>query len=270
MAQARCWPRRTPAGQGQQPDAGQGHQRAGRLGGAQGRTSSTRWSRPRSGGVTADEQVDDARHGDGARRPSPDPAGPAADGAEVGRRWPRRPVGVGGHHHGMGVVDLAVAGRDALEDGGRGAPTRASSKRAWSSAPVSSSTQASCWQCQEDREHPEAAGVLLHDLAGRAGAGEEPGAEMGELGLQGGPGDEPGVAVAAQRPRRRRGRRRWPWRRPRPSDSSKSPSSRPPPRVRHAWRATKPSTTARTTISTTQTTAATSKPCPPRRRRGPR
>ena len=184
-------------------------------------------------------------HGDGARRPAPDPAGPAAHGAEVrgrvatrprgGRRPPPRDGGRGPCGRGP---------RPARGGGRREAPTGASSSRAWSSAPVSSSTQASCRQCQEHRQHARAGrGAPPPPRPAAPGAGEEPGAEMGELGLQRGAADE------ARRTRRRTGPapRRAPASLavapPAASASSKSPSSRPPPRVRHALRATHPSTT---------------------------
>ena len=82
-----------------------------------GRSSSTRWSRPRSGGVTAL-----------SRSMTPATAmAPAAQRRtrrerrrtrpEIRCRRPRRPAGIGGHDQGMVVVDLAVAGRHAFEQG---------------------------------------------------------------------------------------------------------------------------------------------------------
>ena len=173
------------------------------------------------------------------------------------------PVGVGGHDLGMGVVHLAVARRHPLE---QRRPGQLGPREQQPGVELGARLELDPGQLlarQEDREQAQPAVMLLDHLARRARAGEEPGAEVGQLGLQGRPAHEPGVAPRRTRPgAASRHRRRWPWHLPPASASSKSPSSSPPPRVRHALRATNPSTTARMTSSATHTTAATNRRAP--------
>ena len=113
-------------------------------------------------------------------------------------------MGVGSHDLGVGVVDLAVAGRHALEEGGAGEFRPGEQEPGVQLGAGLELDPGQLLAGQEDREQAQPAVVLLDHLARRARAGEEAGAEMGQLGLQGGPGDEPGVPVVAQgsRPRR--------------------------------------------------------------------
>ena len=124
MTNARRWPRRTPRAKARSPMPTRATSAPGGLAGDVGKQLEHQMeSTPQRRG-DGREQVDDPGHGDGARRPPPHPARPVADHAEIGRRWPRRAVGVGRHHHGVGVVHLAVTRRRrARAASPRGAPT---------------------------------------------------------------------------------------------------------------------------------------------------
>ena len=155
------------------------------------------------------------------------PAGTAAHGPQVRCRGPRSPVGVGGHHQGW--VSCTLRSRAAMRSRSvaPGSSDLVSSRRTCSSAPVSSSTQASCWQGRKTGSRPEPAAVLLDDLARGARAGEEPGPEVRQLGLQRGAGDEPGVPCppgTGPSPVARR----WRWSRRRRGTRRRTRRARPP------------------------------------------
>ena len=73
-----------------------------------------------------------------------------------------------------------VTSRSPMVASGRSAS--ASSRRTWSSAPVSISRVDSWRWCRNVGREPEAAPVLVHDLGGGARAGEEADVEVGQLG----------------------------------------------------------------------------------------
>ena len=198
------------------------------------------------------EQVDDAGEEDGGRGPPPHPPGPPVGLAEVGGRRPRLAHRIGGHQRrdaGCARSRLRVTRRSRTL--GDGSSLRASSIRTCSSAPVSSSTQLTRLMVEEDRGQAEPSAVLLHHLGGGPDVGVEPDAEVGELGLEGGRGDQAGIPPPDQAAGRRRGPCRWP--RP-PAGRS---ASAPPPRIDHIRRLSSPSTRASTASTTRATEAAT-------------
>ena len=244
-----------PPGQGQQPDPDQGHQGTGRLAGDEGEKLQHQVESAPQGRRDGGEDVDDPGHGDGPRPPPSDTARTAAHRTQVRGGRPRGAVGVGGHHHGMGVVHLAVARRHALEEGGPGKLRPGEQQAHVQFGAGLELHPGELLAGQEDREQAQSAPVLLDDLTGRTGARQEPGTEVRQLGLQGRSADEPGVPAAAQRPRRvahlvvggGAGRRQR---------VLEEPVELSSPSVRHALRATYPSTTARITSSATQITPA--------------
>ena len=148
------------------------------------------------------EQVDDAGEEDGGGGPPPDPPRPAVGQAEIGRRGPRRAHGERRHHGRVEAPRPPFPGDDPFERAGRPQFVPAQQHPGVQLGTGLQLDPAHPLVVQEDRREPQAPTVLLHHLAGGPHVGVEADPEVGELRLEGGGGDEAGIAAAGQPPRR--------------------------------------------------------------------
>ena len=189
-----------PAGQHDHPDAGDGGQRAGRLHDGDGQVLRDEVQVLAQRRRDRGQQVDGPGHeqrdgGETADAPDPDVVR-----RHLGRRRPRRAARPAGRQLGVDVGRLGAA----LDDGvGGDQPLAHGGQRQVGLGQEQADVQLGAGLdlegrllavVQEGGRQAEAAPVLVHDLGGGAGAGEEPGVEVGQLGHQGAADDHAGDA----------------------------------------------------------------------------
>ena len=196
---ARRWPRRMPRPRATRASPAMAIRAPAASLARRGRYSSTTCSRPRSGGVMASSRsmtpakrmAADAHRrtrrtravgqvGGRGRGATTGPSGtrPPGSGAGSGCRGPGRDEPL----QGAGRAQLVAAQQQADVQFGAGLEL----------------DPADPLVVEEDRGEPQAAAVLLHHLAGGPHVGVEAQTQMGELGLEGGGGDQSGIPPADQ------------------------------------------------------------------------
>ena len=184
---------------------------------------------------------------DGAGAPAADPAGAAVGQAEVGGGRPRVADRVGGDERRVEGAPDAAPGDEALEPAGRAELVVGQEQADVELGPGLDLDPADPLAVQEDGRQSEPAPVLGHHLGRGAHVGVEAGAQVGQLGPEGGRRDESGVAPG------RRARRASSRAVSLAAASVRTSSRAPPPRIDHMRRLSSPSTTARTTSTTRAT-----------------
>ena len=206
------------------PDAGDGHQGAGRLHDGDGQVLRNEVQVGAQGRGDRGEQVDHAGHEERHGGDAPDAAHADAVGGHLGRRWPGGAAGPSGGQLGMDVGRLGAAldhdvGRDQpLAQGGHGQVRLGQQQAHVQVGPGLDLEGRLLAVVQEGGREAEAPAVLVDHLGGGAGAGEEPGVEVGELGHERAADDHPRRARPRRPPapcrgrpgrRRRAARGRW-------------------------------------------------------------
>ncbi len=238
------------AAQRDEGEAGHGHQGAGGHAGPQRQVllEHVEASAERQGDGVQD--VDDPGDEDGGGPPPADPPGAAVGLAQVGGGRPRGAHGIGGGQGGVERPADPAPCDDALE-AARGRQLVVGQQQADVQLGAGLHLDpAHPLAVQEDRGQAESPPVLGDHLGRGPHVGVEPGAQVGELGLERGGGDEAGVAPGDEPPgvvpRRVVG-----------PGVERTSSRAPPPRIDHMRRLSRPSTTARTASTTADAPTAT-------------
>ena len=179
------------------PDAGDGHEGAGRLHDGNGQVLGNEVQMGAQGFGHRGEQVDQAGHEERDGGDAPDAADADAVRGHLGRRRPGGAVGPSGRQFGMDLGRLGAAldhdvRRDqALAQGGQGQVGLGQQQADVQVGPCFDLEGRLLPVVQEGGREAEATPVLVDHLGGGAGTGEEPGVEVGELGHQRAAHDHP-------------------------------------------------------------------------------